>query len=64
MATSTLPADERVMVVQRLTRPTASFSLTVSLIAWIEAEARKRDVSKSELVRQIIDGARQQAAAA
>ena len=37
--------------VMRLTYPTASFSLTVSLIAWIEAEAKRRGVSKSEVVR-------------
>ena len=63
MTTTRYPAEDRVQLVSKVTFPTASFSLTVSLIAWIEAEARKRGVSKSELVRQIIDGARQQAAA-
>ncbi|HXH79562.1 ribbon-helix-helix protein, CopG family [Nocardioides sp.] len=57
---ATMAVEEKV---SRITAPTASFSLTVSLIAWIEAEARKRGISKSELVRQIIDGARQQVAA-
>lgn len=44
--------------VTRETLPTASFSLTVSLIAWIAEEAKRRGVSKSELVRQVLDNAR------
>lgn len=44
--------------VTRETLPTASFSLTVSLIAWIAEEAKRRGISKSELVRQVLDEAR------
>ena len=44
--------------VTRETLPTASFSLTVSLIAWIASEAKRRGINKSELVRDILDRAR------
>ena len=40
--------------VSRVTLPTASFSLTTYLIAWIEEEARRRGVKKSVLVREIL----------
>jgi len=40
--------------VMRLTYPTASFSLTVELIAWIEAEAKRRGISKSQIVRGVL----------
>lgn len=44
--------------VTRETLPTASFTLTVSLIVWIAEEAKRRGVTKSELVRRVLDGAR------
>lgn len=50
-------ADERVT---RRTFPTAAFTLTVSLIAWIEQEAARRGVSKSVVVREVLDRARMQ----
>lgn len=40
--------------ISRVTLPTASFSLTTYLIAWIEEEARRRGVKKSVLVREIL----------
>jgi predicted DNA-binding protein len=43
--------------------PTASFSLTVELIAWIDAEAKRRGVSKSEIVRELITDAKTRQAA-
>lgn len=48
--------DERIT---RVTLPTASFSLTPSLIAWIAEEAKRRSVKKSVLVREILSAARQ-----
>lgn len=47
--------------VTRVTLPTASFSLTVSLIAWIAKEAERRGVPKSVLVREVLEAARAQA---
>lgn len=44
--------------VTRETLPTASFTLTVSLIRWIEEESTRRGVKKSVLVREILDAAR------
>ena len=44
--------------VMRETLPTASFTLTASLIAWIETESKRRGVKKSVLVREILDAAR------
>ena len=56
---SVLTADpEKVL---RATAPTASFTLTVSLIAWIEAESKRRGVKKSVVVREILESARTQA---
>ena len=46
--------DERVT---RRTFPTAAFTLTVSLIAWIEQESKRRNISKSELVRELLTNA-------
>jgi hypothetical protein len=46
---------------QKITRvmfPTASFSLTVDLIKWIEAEAKRRDISKSLVVREVLTAAK------
>ena len=45
--------------VMRLTYPTASFSLTPELIAWIEAEAKRRNCSKSVLVREVLSDAKE-----
>lgn len=36
----------------------ASFSLTASLLSWIESEAQRRGVKKSTVVRDILDSAR------
>ena len=44
--------------VHRRTFPTAAFTLTVELIAWLEAEATRRAVSKSVLVREILESAK------
>lgn len=44
--------------VTRRTFPTAAFTLTVSLIAWISQEAERRGVSKSVVVREILEAAR------
>lgn len=49
----------------RRTFPTASFTLTVTLIAWIEQEAKRRNVKKSTIVREALEAAsskRQEAA--
>lgn len=46
--------------VTRETLPTASFSLTVSLIAWIAAEAERRGVAKSVVVREVLEAAREE----
>ena len=43
---------------QRTTLPTASFSLRVIDIAWVEAEATRRGISKSQVVRELIEDAR------
>jgi hypothetical protein len=42
----------------RETAPTASFTLTVSLIAWISQESARRGVPKSVVVREILESAR------
>jgi len=44
--------------VSRRTFPTAAFTLTVSLITWISQEAARRGVSKSVVVREILEAAR------
>lgn len=49
--------------ITRVTLPTASFSLTVEQIVWIEREAQTRGVKKSALVRQIIAAAMHEEAA-
>lgn len=41
---------------------TSAFSLTVGLISWVAAEARRRKIGKSDLVREIIDEARREQA--
>ena len=38
----------------RRTWPTASFSFTVEQIDWIKAEAQRRNVTKSELMRTLV----------
>jgi hypothetical protein len=38
----------------RRTWPTASFSFKVEQLAWIEAEAKRRNVSKSEVMRTLV----------
>ena len=43
--------DERI---PRRTLPTAAFTLTVSMIAWIEAESKRRGISKSDLMRDLL----------
>lgn len=43
---------------RRTTLPTASFSLRVIDIAWVEAEAARRGISKSQVVRELIEDAR------
>lgn len=48
----------------RRTLPTAAFTLTVQIISWIEEESKRRGVSKSVLVREILDSARAEAVAA
>jgi hypothetical protein len=50
--------------VTRVTLPTASFSLTVPQIKWIEEESQRRGVKKSVLVREILEAARVQEEAA
>jgi len=42
----------------RRTWPTASFSFTVEQLAWIEAEAKRRNVSKSEVMRTLVNDAK------
>lgn len=37
---------------------TASFSLTVSLVLWIEEQSAKRGISKAAFVREILEAAR------
>lgn len=46
--------------VTRETLPTGSFTLTNSLIAWIAAEAKRRGIKKSHLVKEILEAARAQ----
>lgn len=46
--------------VTRETLPTASFSLTVSQIEWIAAEAERRGVAKSVVVRELVESAREE----
>ena len=48
-------ADGRI---HRRTFPTAAFTLTVELIAWLDTEAKRRGVSKSVIVRELLDAAR------
>ena len=48
--------------VNRATLPTASFSLTVPQIRWIEEESQRRGVKKSVFVREILDAARSEQA--
>lgn len=43
--------------VHRRTFPTAAFTLTVKLLAWIEAAAAARQISKSEFVREVLEEA-------
>jgi hypothetical protein len=56
------PQDDGRIV--RRTLPTAAFTLTVQIISWIEEESKRRGVSKSVLVREILDSARTEAVAA
>lgn len=37
--------------------PTAAFTLTVAMIAWIDQEAKRRGVSKSQVIREILSSA-------
>ncbi len=37
---------------------TAAFSLTVSLVLWIEQESKRRGVSKALIVREALEAAR------
>jgi hypothetical protein len=37
---------------------TASFSLTVSLVLWIEEQAAKRGMTKAAFVREVLEAAR------
>lgn len=46
--------------ITRVTLPTASFSLTVPQIRWIEQEAARRGIKKSVLVREILEAARKE----
>ena len=48
---------DRVDRVHRRTMPTAAFSLRVLHVRWIEAEAERRGISKSEVVRDALDRA-------
>jgi hypothetical protein len=41
----------------RRTWPTASFSFRAEHIEWIEAEAKRRGISKSELMRELVTDA-------
>ena len=43
--------------VSRRTLPTAAFTLTVSMLAWIEQESARRGISKSEVVRELVTAA-------
>lgn len=43
--------------VARITRPTASFSLDLTQVRWLAAEAKRRRVSKSVIVRELIEAA-------
>lgn len=49
--------------VTRETLPTASFSLKVSHIRWVAEQSIKRGISKSELIRSLIDREMEQEAA-
>ena len=37
--------------------PTAAFTLTVAMLVWIEAEAKRRGVSKSQVMRELLSEA-------
>lgn len=50
------PVDDGRVV--RRTLPTASFSLTVPLVLWIEEESKRRGIQKSQLVREILEACR------
>ena len=50
--------------VHRRTFPTAAFTLTTQLIAWLETESKRRGVSKSVLVREILEAAMEEREAA
>lgn len=39
---------------------TAAFSLTVSLVIWIEQEAARRGIKKAAFVREILEAARKE----
>lgn len=56
------PKDDGRIV--RRTLPTAAFTLTVQIISWIEEESKRRGVSKSVLVREVLDSARAESAIA
>ena len=43
--------------VDRRSFPTAAFTLTTQLIAWLDAEAARRGVSKSVIVRELLETA-------
>lgn len=43
--------------IHRRTFPTAAFTLTVELIAWLDAESKRRGVSKSVIVRELLEAA-------
>lgn len=43
--------------VHRRTFPTAAFTLTTQIIAWLEAESTRRGVSKSVIVRELLEAA-------
>lgn len=45
------------MAEKKRIHPTAAFTLTVSMIAWIEAESVRRGVSKSQIVRELLAAA-------
>lgn len=52
--TDTIGDSEKVT---RATLPTASFSITVTHIAWIARRAKTLGISKSQLVRDLLDRA-------
>ena len=42
----------------RRTWPTASFSFKVEHLTWIEQEAKRRAITKSEVMRNLVDTAK------